>query len=99
MLNSRFAIDVYVESPSLPEAIAVPKYRPLCFAAAPSVLSAALAFDGPTSAVARPTAPTASASTGPRILRRMSDVGRAYEPMTVPPKRVSRMNGRTEELT
>ena len=40
MLNSRFAIVVYAESPSLPAAMAVPKYRPLCAAAAPSVVAA-----------------------------------------------------------
>src|SRR5512142_341923 len=37
MLNSRAAIVVYVESPSRLLAIAVPKYRPDCAAAAPSV--------------------------------------------------------------
>src|SRR3954469_598908 len=44
MLNSRPAIVVYVESPSRPAAIAVPKYRPDCAAAAPRVLASALAF-------------------------------------------------------
>src|SRR5689334_16091475 len=43
MLNSRPAIVVYVESPRRPAAIAVPKYRPDCAAAAPRVPAAAFA--------------------------------------------------------
>src|SRR6266566_4007805 len=43
LLNSRSRIVEYVESPSLLAATAAPKYRPVCAAAAPSVLAAALA--------------------------------------------------------
>src|SRR2546423_2424836 len=46
MLNSRSRIVLYVESPSLPAATAVPKYRPDWAAAAPSVVAAAWAGGG-----------------------------------------------------
>ncbi|WP_174531014.1 hypothetical protein, partial [Micromonospora maritima] len=60
------AIVLYVESLNRPAAIAVPKYRPDCAAAAPSVLAAAFA-DGITTATAAvvttPTTPASSALT------------------------------------
>src|SRR3954451_17121447 len=43
MLNSRLAMVVYAPSPRWAVLMAVPKYRLLCAAAAPSVLSAASA--------------------------------------------------------
>src|SRR3954468_21071733 len=58
MLNSRAAIVVYAESPSRPAAIAEPKYRPDCAAAAPSVLAAASADGIITATVATATTPT-----------------------------------------
>src|SRR4051812_46687253 len=61
MLNSRPAMVVYVESPSRPAAIAVPKYRPDCAAAAPSVLAAAFAGGIIIAAVATVTTPTTPA--------------------------------------
>nr|BFE59732.1 hypothetical protein GCM10020063_042580 [Dactylosporangium thailandense] len=57
---------MYVESPSRPAAIAVPKYRPDCAAAAPSVLAAALA-DGIITAAA----PTTTTPTKPAMVARM----------------------------
>ncbi|MFG3581400.1 hypothetical protein, partial [Micromonospora chersina] len=59
----RPAIVVYVESPSRPAAIAVPKYRPDCAAAAPSVDAAAFADGIITATAATVTALTAPAST------------------------------------
>src|SRR3954454_19670439 len=59
MLNSRPAIVVYAESPSRPAAIAVPKYRPDCAAAAPRVPAAAFA-SGITLTITTPTAATAA---------------------------------------
>ncbi|KKK05010.1 hypothetical protein, partial [Micromonospora sp. HK10] len=52
----------YVESPSRPAAIAVPKYRPDCAAAAPSVLAAAFADGIMIATAATVTALTAPAS-------------------------------------
>ena len=43
ILNSRFKIVVYSDSLNRPAGTAAPKYRPLCAAAAPNVLSAACA--------------------------------------------------------
>src|SRR5690349_8154789 len=63
MLNSRPAIVVYVESPSRPAAIAVPKYRPDWAAAAPNVLAAASAVGMRTTAPAAASRPVAAAST------------------------------------
>src|SRR3954452_12195715 len=60
MENSRPAMVVYVESPSRPAAIAVPKYRPDCAAAAPKVLAAA--FAGGIITAARATATAANAA-------------------------------------
>ncbi|GAA4263298.1 hypothetical protein GCM10022255_106590 [Dactylosporangium darangshiense] len=55
---------MYVESPSRPAAIAVPKYRPDCAAAAPRVLAAALAAGiivaAPATAATATAAPSAS---------------------------------------
>ncbi|GAA1558979.1 hypothetical protein GCM10009827_095020 [Dactylosporangium maewongense] len=52
---------MYVESPSRPAATAVPKYRPDCAAAAPSVLAAASAAGIITAATATATTPTTPA--------------------------------------
>src|SRR4051794_41504017 len=72
MVNSRPAIVVYVESPSRPAAIAVPKYRPDCAAAAPRVPAAAFA-SGTTitipSAATAATAPTINGRTRNGLLR------------------------------
>src|SRR5690242_1876117 len=74
MLNSRAAIVLYVELLSLLAAMAVPKYRPDCAAAAPSVLSAASA-DGIITAtaatVATLAAPATSALTITAFFRRI----------------------------
>src|SRR5689334_7763343 len=62
MLNSRAAIVVYAVSPSRPPAIAGPKYRPDCAAAAPNVVAAASADGIITVTVASATTPTAPAT-------------------------------------
>ncbi len=95
-LNSRFAIVVYVESLSLPDAMAVPKYRPVCAAALPSVLSAACEVGGATSTVAEARTPTMSAAQRPPVFRRTVD-GVACKRMTGPPVRKSRMDSSAAE--
>ncbi len=76
MLNSRPAIVLYVESPSRPAAMAVPKYRPDCAAAAPSVVAAAFADGIMTATAATVTTLTAPASTA----RTAGDRRRRYPP-------------------
>src|SRR3954462_13718024 len=75
MLNSRAAMVVSVELPTVPEPIAVPKYRPLCAAAAPNVLAAALA-QGATSAPASSAPPSGTATPTTRRRRRDTIVPR-----------------------
>jgi hypothetical protein len=62
MSNSRLAMVVYADSPSLPELMAVPKYRPLCSAAAPRVAAAAAAMPEMATAAVNAVAPTAATS-------------------------------------
>src|SRR3954452_9689840 len=75
MLNSRPAIVVYAESPSRPAAIAVPKYRPDCAAAAPRVLAAALA-----AGITIITPAAATAETAPAISNRTRNDRLPVEP-------------------
>src|SRR5690606_27350393 len=73
---------VYCPSFSLPAAMAVPKYRPLSWAAAASVLSAAFAGAATISAVpTRPSAPTAATTPRRAPMRSDTDADKAFKPM------------------
>ena len=69
---------VYVESPSLPAAMAVPKYRPDCAAAAPSVLAAAFAFGIMDTTVSGATTPAAPVEQG-LVDRLIASAGRRHD--------------------
>src|SRR4051794_21168274 len=70
MLNSRAAIEVSVEFPTAFDPMAVPKYRPLCAAAAPKVPAAAFAHGAATNAPASSAAPAGTATATTRRRRR-----------------------------
>ncbi|GAB2805190.1 hypothetical protein GCM10027200_01130 [Lentzea nigeriaca] len=71
LLNSVVHVFTYADSPRWLWAMAAPKYRPLCAAAAPSVLAAAVAGDG-ASAVAA-VSPAAVRTASADLLRRRRD--------------------------